>query len=117
MQRGPRELIEPVRTSAREVVFEATVRIRDDGRRTPNVLGDVTQGPRDGRFVYINAGTSAGDPASPWTRRAKISLAGITWTHVENARGGVLETRFHGTARDGGPSCATVPLLGWKVAR
>jgi hypothetical protein len=31
---------------------------------------------------------------------------------------GVLEARIPGTAKDGGPSCATVqPLDGWKLRR
>jgi hypothetical protein len=32
---------------------------------------------------------------------------------------GVLEARIQGTGRDGGPACATVPLLdaGWKVVK
>lgn len=33
--------------------------------------------------------------------------------------GAVLEARFAGVGRDGGPACATVPLLdgGWRLVR
>ncbi|MBV8516615.1 MAG: hypothetical protein JO197_04350 [Acidobacteria bacterium] len=118
MQRGRDQLVEPVRASARELVFETTVRVRDnrpDG--LPNFLGETTQGPVFARFVYINSGVMAGDEASPWTRRVKVPLSGITWEVIEKARNGkVLEARFRGTARDGGPAAATVPLIGgWKV--
>jgi hypothetical protein len=117
MQRGRNELIEPARASPRELVFEATVRVRDnrpDG--APNLLGDVAQGPVFSRFVYINSGTMAGDETSRWTRRAKVSLTGITWELIQKARGKPLEARVKGTARDGGPSCASVPLIGgWRV--
>ena len=56
---------------------------------------------------------------SPWTRRAKISLTGLTAKMIAEAqRGKVIEVSYNGTGRDGGPSCATVPLLdgGWKFA-
>lgn len=79
--------------------------------RLPNFLGPFVQGPRGARFVYINSGT-------PWTRRAKVHLSGITWALIRRAKGKPPETRFAGTARDGGPSCSTVPLLGggWQIA-
>ena len=52
-----------------------------------------------------------------WQRRAKVPLAGITWTMIK--KGSVIEAHIEGTARDGGPACATVPLLGggWKVVQ
>jgi len=61
--------------------------------------------------------TLAGEVPSCWTRRAKVPLAGITDALI--ATGEILEARFAGTARDGGPACATVPLLdgGWHAVR
>ena len=51
----------------------------------------------------------------------KIHLSTITWELIEQATksGGVLEATIEGTAKDGGPNCASVPLLGdgWKVDR
>jgi hypothetical protein len=54
------------------------------------------------------------------TRRAKIKTAGINWKLIEQALatpGAVLEVQIEGLAKDGGPCCATVPLVngGWKV--
>jgi hypothetical protein len=62
----------------------------------------------------------AGETVARWTRRAKIPLAGITWPMIAKAaNGGFLEAGIAGTARDGGPACATVPLLdqGWKFSK
>ncbi len=118
VQRGKDELLEP-RSAKGEIIFEFPIRVRNDGAEgSPNFLGPFAQGPRDARFVYVNSGTMAGEPASPWTRRAKIPLGGITWAMIERAKpGSFIEARIAGTVRDGGPACATVPLLdrGWKL--
>ncbi len=121
VQRGKSELLDPRRASAREMVFELPMRVRNDRPDgSPNFLGPFAQGPVDGRFVYVNSGTMAGETVSRWTRRAKIPLAGITWPMIAKAViGGFIEAGIAGTARDGGPACATVPLLdqGWKFSK
>jgi uncharacterized protein DUF5990 len=69
--------------------------------------------------VYLCVGTYAGQVGAPASGRAKISLEGITPKLLDQAkRSRVLEARFAGTARDGAPSRASVPLLGegWRVA-
>lgn len=121
MQRGKAELVAPTQADDDTITFDLTVRV---GAPQPNgdlnFLGPFTQGPPAERFVYVNAGTSAGDLASPWTRRAKIKLAGITQAMLEavqNTPGAALEARIAGQAKDGGPAAASVPLLGdgWQV--
>jgi hypothetical protein len=123
LQRGKKEIVSPVRASGDDLSFELSVRVRD-GRADglPNFLGPFTQGPPAGRFVYVNSGTSAGEAGSRWTRRAKVPLSGITWALIEEALAApdaVLEARIAGMSRDGGPACATVPLLegGWRVTK
>jgi len=117
VQRGKDELLEAASSSAKEQVFEFSVRVRDDGSGAPNFLGPFAQGPVGGRFVYVNSGIMAGDANSDWQRRAKVPLSGIAWSMIK--KGSVIEARISGTARDGGPACATVPLLGggWKIAQ
>jgi hypothetical protein len=119
VQRGKDELLEATSASPKQLVFEFSVRARDDGSGAPNFLGPFAQGPAGGRFVYVSSGTLGGDAAAGWTRRAKVPLGGITWSLIKKAAGSVIETRIAGTARDGGPACATVPLLGggWKIAQ
>jgi hypothetical protein len=119
VQRGKDELLPPAEVSAEAVSFdfEVTVDITIEGL---NFLGKYAQGPKDQRFIYVNSGTYAGQH-SIWERRAKISLRSITEEQIEEviASPGVrLEAVIFGEARDGGPMCASVPVLGgWKVAK
>jgi hypothetical protein len=121
VQSGRDELIMPREHTEALMVFDLTVRLgtpRPDGQ--PTLLGPVTQGPPAGRFLYVNSGRRAGQADSCWDRRAKVSLTGITRELVESVRqhpGARLEARIAGTGRDGGPACATVPLLdgGWRI--
>lgn len=123
LQRGRNEIVAPTDATPIEIRFDLSLRVGDtraDG--LPNFLGPFAQGPPVARFVYVNSGTLAGQFASCWTRRAKVHLSGITWEMVEKVLTGEadrLEARFEGTARDGGPACATVPLVdgGWRPAR
>ena len=112
-------LLAPARTSRDVIVFDLQVRVGGDRSSGPNFLGEFAQGPRDARFVYVNSGVQAGEKASCWSRRLKIPLTGITWKQVEAVLatpGAALEARVPGAARDGGPSCATVPFIdgGWR---
>jgi hypothetical protein len=122
LQRGKTEIVSPVRSNGEDLSFDLSLRLgeRPDGQ--PNFLGPFAQGPPAGRFVYVNSGTSAGQAGCCWTRRAKIPLSAITWPMIEEvlaAPDRLLEARIAGTGRDGGPACATVPLLegGWRVAK
>lgn len=119
VQRGRDSLVPEVLRLPSSTEFEFSVRVgkRDDG--SPSFRGPCTQGPPHARFVYVNSGTLAGDAASCWTRRAKVPLAGITWTLIREARArdAVLEADIAGVAGDGGPACGSVPLRhGWRVA-
>lgn len=115
LQRGRSELIPPSRESERSISFDFTLRVEDG----PRLLGPFAQGPPAGRFVYVNSGKRAGQPDSCWDRRAKVPLTSVTASLIDQAAalpGAVIETQIAGTGRDGGPSCATVPLVGgWRV--
>ncbi len=124
VQRRRTERLHPSRASAREVSFDFVLRVRRGGRSDggANFLGPFTQGSIDDRFVYVGSGTFAGQADSPWDRRAKVPLNGVPEELLEEtlARpGSRLECRIAGLAKDGGPACATVPLLdpGWFVTR
>jgi hypothetical protein len=122
IQRGRADLVPPALDAGEQISFDLTLRVADnrpDG--LPNFLGPFAQGPPAGRFIYVNSGTLAGQAESCWTRRAKVHLAGITWELIDqtlSAPGALLEAHIAGTGRDGGPACATVPLLedGWRVS-
>ena len=86
----------------------------------PNFLGPYTQGPPALRFVYIRVGRSAGQPDTPFDRRAKIPLGGIGEELLARALkkpGSVLEVHMPGRGKDGTPTCATVrlPPGAWRL--
>lgn len=108
------------RSKDADLTFEFTVTVKNNSDdELPNFLGPLVQGPKTGRFIYIDIGKYAGQFDSCWARRLKVPLLGITRAMIEKASTkSVLEARLPGTGKDGGPSCATVkPTEGWKVCR
>ena len=97
------------------LAFEFPVRFA----KGPKLFGDQVrrEGP-ERRFVYIRVGQSAGDRASPWSRRMKIDIHDITQEPLEKAAasGGAVEIKVDGTSKDGSPACATVRAIGTRVA-
>ena len=117
VQKGRDELLEPSSLSDSALSFEFEISVDVDGEDL-NFLGKFAQGPKDSRFVYVNSGTYAGQHITSWSRRAKLSLMSITKQQVQRAiddRGSVIETTMPGVGRDGGPTCASVKGLEWKV--
>lgn len=117
---GSHALIAPSSLSVEAAAFDfAVLAAPAKSGSAPRLLGPFVQGPPDGRFVYLCIGKYAGDPASPWARRAKIPLTGLTWPLIETlGAAGRLEARIAGRARDGSPACASLALLppGWQHA-
>ena len=110
------------RSIGKDLSFEFSVDVKAANRRAiPDFRGPVVQGPTGQRFVYIDIGTYARQAGTPWSRRLKIPLIGVTWDMLDRAAADssmILETQVPGTGKDGGPSCATVkPFGGWKLTR
>ncbi len=110
------------RSKAGNLALECTINVK--GNRTdgpPNFCGPISQGPPTGRFIYIDIGKSAGQFDSCWQRRIKIPLETISWEMIDlvlEKPKRLLQATIPGTAKDGGPSCATVkPIDGWKVVK
>jgi len=110
-QSGP---VEPRTAGDGPLIFDVPVRLHPDGRLTGPFVR--REGPQR-RFVYIAIGTSAGDCASAWSRRAKIDVHDIPAALLDQARAGkVLAVDLPGRDRQGCPACATVrPLDGWRA--
>ena len=101
--------------------FEAIVK---PGRGTgaPNFTGPFAMGTPSKRFFYVNIGKLAGQPDSPWERRAKIWISDVSWETVKEVAADpdkVLIARFMGRDKDGGPICATRDLLDdtWAIGQ
>jgi hypothetical protein len=119
MQRGKDGLLRPTKEIEDAMVFEFSLTVADLEAVPVRLTGEFAQGPADGRFVYVRAGTLAGQPGSPWTRRAKVPLSGVTADAIQRAieTGQPLIATVAGTAPGGGPFFASVPLLsGWQGA-
>ena len=116
MQRGKSELLPPT-TLSNTITFDFPVFV-DLSTDPPRLTGEFTQGPPAKRFVYVNSGSYAGQPGTCWSRRAKVPITGITATLAAEAiaSNSSLQASVRGVAKDGGPFCASVPLLSdWRV--
>ena len=114
VQRGKEELLPPTKNGT-SLVFDFEISV-DLSSGKPNFLGKYAQGPKDARFVYVNSGKYAGQHPTPWGRRAKLSLMSITMEQIAKAlKDSRIETVMPGVGRDGGPTCASVKGIEWKV--
>jgi hypothetical protein len=115
MQRDRYELEGVTVSTGADLHFDFTFQVSRGPTGAVRFFGEFVQGKPGSKFVYVNSGTSAGQFGSCWTRRAKIGLESATWAMLQRVarnEGARLEGSINGTGRDGGPSCATVPLLG-----
>jgi hypothetical protein len=111
--------VQKQRFTKEDLRFEFPIRVNESKDGQPNFLGSFAQGPANKRFIYLDIGTYAGQTNTPWSRRLKIPLAGITWQMIEQASVAsvAIETRVPGTGKDGGPTCGTVkPFFGWALS-
>lgn len=106
--------VDPVRSPPEEKGGDLSFDIPITLTPTPNGLrpgGGFVRNDSRGRFVYIASGQAAGDCQTDWARRIKIYLHDLP---TDLTDGETLEATIAGRAKDGGPACATVPLLkGW----
>jgi uncharacterized protein DUF5990 len=114
------ETVQRQRSKGKDLEFDFTVRVKRGKDVLADFAGPFVQGPSGERFVYLDIGTYAGQTNTPWSRRLKIPLSGITWDLVR--AGGVLLALVPGTGTDGGPSCASGwrkqnPLWQWQLEK
>jgi len=114
------ETVQIQQTNLGDLHFYLTVTTKGDRLKdaSPRFGGPFIQGPYMGNFIYLDIGTLAGQ-VSPWNRRLKIPMVGITWEIIDQLNADpalMLKTNVAGTAKDGSPNCATVkPFNGWQV--
>lgn len=114
------ETVQKQRSKGTDLCFEFAAKLKGTKKSPPDFIGPIVQGQSSARFVYLDIGTFAGQTETPWNRRLKVPLTGITWDMVarlSKSSDAVLETHVSGTGRDGGPNCGTAkPFAGWRVA-
>ena len=115
------ETVQKQRAGSQDLFFKFPVKVKGEKSKDllPKFSGHFVQGPSSNKFIYIDIGTYAGQTNTPWARRLKIPLTGITWMDIDKLYANpnfILETSVPGTGRDGGPNCATVkPFNGWQL--
>jgi hypothetical protein len=112
------------RTANGAVHFQCECRVSLPASAAPDFAGPFVHGKRGERFLYLSWKPKNWQPGEPepgpcvYLRRMKVHLRSITAQLVREAlrAGAVIETTVEGRARDGGPACASVPLIGgWKA--
>ena len=112
------ETVQRQRSTGKDLEFDFTVAVKNGKDVLPDFTGPFVQGPSGERFVYLDIGTYAGQTNTPWSRRLKIPLSGISWELVRASK--ALLALVPGTGTDGGPSCASAwrkrnPSWQWQV--
>jgi hypothetical protein len=118
VQLGRDGLLPPIQIATDSVDFEIPLSLGPNLRGTVQLKGAAIQGPSAARFIYVTSGKRAGEPFSCWDRRAKVSLSSINVQQLRALNGPALFYGvIQGTARDGGPACASVALIDgeWKM--
>ena len=96
---------------------EITAKTAADG--SIDFVGSAVHGKRGERFFYLSwSGVRNGH--REMFRRIKIHLREVTAADLGQVAktGGTLVARVNAVAKDGGPACASVPILGgWSVAK
>lgn len=118
VQRGKDELLDSTRSTPERTIFEFELTV-DTSQKSPNFLGKYSQGPKDARFIYVNSGRYAGMHIDIWSRRAKLPLTSVTKIQIDEVvnGNGILACEYDGVGPDGGPACATIKGLVWKVVK
>lgn len=113
------ETLQTQRSGSSDISFDFSVLIKPTPDGQPDFAGDYVQGNRGNRFIYIGIGTYAGQFGSPWSRRLKIPLIGISQEMIQQHSADpskIISCNVPGTGKDGGPNCATVkPFNGWHI--
>ena len=122
LQKGKGEKIGYQVSNGKDITFSFNMRVKEGKTKDPNFLGEFAQGKPGERFVYICVGQYAGQEKTEWARRVKIHLSGISWAQINQVISGKkakLAASYEATDKDGGPSCASVPLIGkgWSVTK
>jgi hypothetical protein len=114
------ETILKQRSAKEDLCFEFKISVKENKAALLDFAGPYVQGPSNERFIYVDIGTAAGQFDSVWTRRLKVPLRDISAETIQQLLADsslVLEAKVPGTAKDGGPNCATVkPFPGWHLS-
>jgi hypothetical protein len=97
-------------THSKRIVFRPIFRARRDADGAVNFLGPFAQGPKAGRFIYLNWATTNGGVLTAMIGRIKLHLNHITWAAVKQAAEGnePIRVKLALTNAKGGPVMASL---------
>jgi hypothetical protein len=100
------------------LVWNTTATVKTGANGQPDFAGPAVHGKKGERFCYLSWSSDRFGHREMF-RRLKVQLRDLTAAQIAKAvkTDATLVARVHAVAKDGGPACATVPLLGggWKV--
>ena len=95
------------------LAWTTEITVKPDSEGQPDFSGPAVHGKRGERFFYLSwSGERSG--VREMFRRIKVHLRDVTAAQIAHAQksGGTLVAHIHAVAKDGGPACASVPLVG-----
>ena len=115
------ETILKQRSVGKDLRFEFTITVKPGKDGLYDLFGTIVQGTAGDRFIYIDIGTYARQQDTPWSRRLKIPLKGITETMINHLLAHpkiIMETNIAGRGNDNSPACGTAkPFNGWRLSK
>lgn len=100
------------------MAWTTTVTMKTVADGQPDFAGLAVHGKRGERFFYLSWSSDRFGHRELF-RRIKVHLRELTAAQIAEAvtTDGTLVARVHAVAKDGGPACASVPLLGssWRI--
>jgi hypothetical protein len=78
------EVVQKQRSTGKDLKFEFAVGVKTGKDGAPDFSGPFVQGPRGGRYFYIDIGTYAGQVNTCWSRRLKVPLSCITADYADS---------------------------------
>ena len=108
------ETTETQRSMGRDLTFDFTLSVQQK-HGSPNFTGPISQGPPNGRLLYVDIGEYAGQTGTEHGARLKVPLVAITWDMVEEVVSkpdGFLEAPLPGDQ-----TATTHPIGGWKIVK
>ena len=100
------------------LAWTTEIAMKTDAEDALDFAGPAVHGKRGERFFYLSWSSEKVIHRERF-RRMKIHLRDLTTAQIDRAlkMNRTLVARVHAIAKDGGPACASVPLLGggWEV--
>lgn len=113
------EIVQPQIGNQQDLTFRFVAQLKQDKESAYSLAGPFMQGTPGNRFVYINIGRYAGQPASACSGRLKVPVPEADYQAVLSAGSAYgWFCNVPGSTAAGKPVLATVkPFCGWTMGK